>query len=308
MKKIILVTGATGAQGNSVAKALLAENRFAVRILTRNAMFPKAIALRHAGAEVIEGDMKDFESLKHAMRGCYGVFGVTNYWEHFEEEYQLGKNLLEAVRQSGIQHFVFSTLENYCKLSGGKYAVPHYDIKATLQEYAKELSLPATFVQPAFYYENFLSVFPLQPDNNGAWYFGFPQGDARLATISVKDLGGIVATIFMHPDMYMLRVVRAVGDDRSCAEYASILSRVLGRRIYFKHIPREVYAGYDFVGAEQVANTFEIQRLHIRNRTVDLIETYGLNPMVQSFESWVIRNKEKFEAYFKKAQTKTLAA
>lgn len=36
-KKIILVTGATGAQGGSVAKALLNANKFAVRILTRNA-------------------------------------------------------------------------------------------------------------------------------------------------------------------------------------------------------------------------------------------------------------------------------
>jgi len=37
MKKIILVTGATGAQGGSVAHALLQNKEFAVRILTRNA-------------------------------------------------------------------------------------------------------------------------------------------------------------------------------------------------------------------------------------------------------------------------------
>jgi uncharacterized protein YbjT (DUF2867 family) len=35
-KKIILVTGSTGTQDGSVSKVLLAENNFAVRILTRN--------------------------------------------------------------------------------------------------------------------------------------------------------------------------------------------------------------------------------------------------------------------------------
>lgn len=297
-QKTILVTGATGTQGFSVAKALLAENNFKVRILTRSAAFPKAIALKNEGAEIFEGGLDDIESLKAALKDCYAVFGVTSSGETAEKEYQLGKNLIDEVAQSGVQHFVFSSLDSYNKLSGGQFPVPYFDVKAELKEYAKSKSLPATFVQMSFAYENFLSAFRLKPAGNGAWYFGFSQADTKMAAVSVEDYGKIVAAVFNHPAEYIGRTVRAVGDDRSCAEYAAILSKVLGRRIYFRHIPRDTYAAYDFYGAAEIANMFEVQRLYIPDRQTDLVESYGLNPATQSFENWITKNKRKFDQHF----------
>lgn len=294
-KKIILVTGATGAQGGSVAKALLNENKFAVRILTRNAKSPKAIALQEAGAEIAEGDLDDMQSLLPAMKDVYGVFGVTSFWEHYEKEYQHGKNLVDAVHQSGISHFVYSTLPNYKQLSGGKLSVPHCDLKAELEEYTKSLSIPATFMRIAFYYENFLSFFPLQKDENDNFFFGFPQGDTKLSIVTVEDMGGVVAPVFNHPEEYIGRVVGVVGEDLSCDEYAAILSKVLKQNVYYKYIPRDLYAGFGFPGAEELANMFEVQRLYIKERHLDLIESYGLNPSMQRFEKWLEKNKEKFE-------------
>jgi uncharacterized protein YbjT (DUF2867 family) len=206
-KPTILVTGATGAQGGSVAKALLAGKKFKVRILTRNAASDKAIALKKAGAEITEGNLDDKNSLLKAMKDCYGVFGVTNFWEHYEAEFEQGKNLLEAVQESNINHLVFHSLPDYRKLSGGKLPVPHCDMKAALQQYAKDLKLPATFVQLAFYYENFFNFFPLQKQESGSFSFGFPQGDTKLAMVSVHDLGPVVATIFNHPKEYTGRTV-----------------------------------------------------------------------------------------------------
>lgn len=131
-RKIILVTGATGAQGGSVAKELLKEGNFAVRVLTRDSRSPKAIALAEAGAEIVEGNFDEIESLKAAMKDCYGVFGVTNFWEHFHDEYQQGKNLIDAVHQSQISHFVYSSLPDYSKLSKGALAFTHCDIKGQI--------------------------------------------------------------------------------------------------------------------------------------------------------------------------------
>lgn len=296
-KKIILVTGATGAQGGSVAKALLHEKKFNVRILTRNAHSPKAQALLQAGAEIAEGDMDDLQSLKKAMEGVYGVFGVTSFWEHYEKEFHHGKNLVTAVHQSGIKHFVFSTLANYHQLSGEKYFVAHFDLKAELEEYARSLKIPATFMRIAFYYENFLNFFPLQKDENGDFFFGFPQGDTKLSIVSAEDMGGVVAPVFDHPREYIGRVVGVVGEDLPCDEYAAIFSQVLQRKVYYKHIPRDVYAGFGFPGAEELANMFEVQRLYIKERQLDLIESYGLNPSMQRFKTWLEKNKEKFESH-----------
>ena len=293
-KKTILVTSATGAQGGSVARALLNNPSFAVKALTRNATSPKALALQDAGAEIITGDLSDINSLLLAMKGCYGVFGVTNFWEHYTNEYQQGKNLVDAVKESGIQHFVFSTLANYHELSAGQLSVPHCDLKASLQTYCKQLGIPASFVQISFYYENFLTFFPFQKETNGHYYFGFPQGNTPLASISVEDYGGIVNTVFDHPADYIERTVRAVGADYTCDEYAAIFTEVLQQPVHYRYIPRDKYAAFDFPGAEELANMFEVQRLYITDHLADKIESYGLNPAIQPFRNWVEKNKAAF--------------
>ncbi|NLZ04398.1 MAG: NmrA family NAD(P)-binding protein [Phycisphaerae bacterium] len=61
-KKTILVVGATGAQGGSVARHLLAGNTFQVRCLTRHPDSEKARALRQADAEIVQGDLEDAAS------------------------------------------------------------------------------------------------------------------------------------------------------------------------------------------------------------------------------------------------------
>ncbi|HTL10221.1 MAG TPA: NmrA/HSCARG family protein [Chitinophagaceae bacterium] len=306
-KKTILVTGATGAQGGSVAKALLADDTYAVRILTRHPSGAAARELQAAGASIAAGDMSDPESLRKAMQGCYGVYGVTNFWEHFEHEYQLGKNLVDAVKESNIEHFVFHTLPDLKKMSKGKYSVPHCDLKAALEQYTRMLQIPATFLRIAFYYENFLTFFPLQKMNDGSYSFGFPQGDTKLAMISVEDVGGIVNSIFHHRDAYLRRVVGAVGADEPCAAYAAVMSKVLNTEVRYNHIPRDVYASFPFPGAEELANMFEVQRLHIDNRLIDLIETYALNPNTQSFEQWMVKNRHRFTAIMEDSSSAVVA-
>lgn len=296
-KPLILVTGATGGQGGSVAKALLTGDSFAIRILTRNPNSEKALALKAAGAEIIAGDMSDVASLTAAMKDCYGVFGVTNFWEHFDKEYELGKNLIDAVHQSGISHFVLHTLANASEISHGKLPVPHFDIKAALQDYTISLGVPATFVQLPYYYENFFTFFPLRAAEGGGYTFGFPQGETRFAMVSVEDTGCVVATIFARPAEFIGRTIGIVGDDKTSSEYAAILSRVLGRHITFTHIPHAEFVALGFPGAEDLGNMFEMQRLHIPNRQAEMDESYALNPAIQDFEGWVIRNKERFEPF-----------
>lgn len=292
-KKTILVTGATGAQGGSVARKLLAEGRFKVRVLTRSRSSSNAKALQLAGAEIAIGDFNEPRSLLEAMNEVYGVFGVTDFEEHAEREIFHGKNLIDAVKQSGVEHFVYSSSPNYHKLSKGELSVPQCDIKARLQEYAKSLKVPASFVHVSFYFENFLNLFPLQRDRHGNLHFGFPQGKTKLAMTSVNDVGGIVAKIFEHPLQYLGRTVGLVAEDRPCEEYAEIMSKTLDQNVYYHHIPRDIFIGFDNSQAERWADVFEVQRLHISDRHIDMIESYGLYPAMQTFENWLEENKDK---------------
>lgn len=291
----ILVTGATGAQGGSVAHHLLAGQRFTVRALTRKPDSEKAQALAHAGAQVVQGDLGDPASLKDALAGCQGVFGVTNFWEHFQAEREQGRNLIDAVAAAGVGHFILSTLPSAQKISGGELHAPHLDIKAELETYARSLKLPATFVHVAFYYENFLTFFPPQAGPDGAYSFGFPQGDTPLAMTAVEDVGGVVAPLFDHPEAYLHKTIGIVGDDRPPHEYAQVMTRVFGRSVTYHHVPRETFAALGFPGAEDLANMFEFNRRFIPNRSTDLKQSRQLYPAIQSFESWLVRNKAAFQ-------------
>lgn len=281
----VLVTGATGAQGGSVARHLLGSGRWAVRALTRDADGEGARRLAEAGAEVVAGDLGDPASLAAAVDGCEGVFGVTSFWEHLDREIEHGRNLVDAAERTGVSHLVLSTLPSV-RAVDPSLDVPHFETKAAVEAYARESGVPATFVHVAFYYENFLSYFPPRRQEDGSHVFGFPQGDTRLAAVAVEDLGGVVLGVLESPDRFLGATVGAVGDDQPAASYARIMGEVLGRPVLYQHVPREVFAGFDFPGADDLANMFEFNRLHVPERQGDLELSRGLYRGLQSFEQW----------------------
>lgn len=292
----VLVVGATGAQGGSVARHLLARGRFAVRALTRDPESPAARELARRGVDVAAGSLDDRASLRRALAGCYGVFGVTNFWEHFAREAEHGRNLVNAVAGSEAEHLVLSSLPHVVEITGGELSVPHFDLKAETAEYARGLELPMTVVEVAFYYENFLGALAPRPRPDGALGFGFPQGETRLAAVAAEDVGGVVAAIFERPEEHLGRTVGAVGDERTGSGYAAALTWALGRTVVYEHVPREVYAGYGFPGAAELAAMFEFYRTRIPSRQADLDESRALYPAIQGFDVWAERNRARLEA------------
>jgi uncharacterized protein YbjT (DUF2867 family) len=299
----ILVTGATGAQGGSVARHLLQQGNFNVRCLTRNPASEAALALQSKGAEIVKGDLSDKDTLSAAMEGCYGVFGVTNFWEHFGGEQQHGLNLVDAVEAANIEHFVFSTLPSAEQLSGGTLSVPHFETKAAMENYSRSKDLAATYVHPGFYFENFLSFFPPMKMENGAYGFGFPQGNTPLAAISIEDLGGIVNTIFNNPSKYIGQLIGAVSEDLSPTKYAETMTKVLNHTIKYNDIPREVFASFGFPGAEDLATMFTCNKLHILERKEDQKVSHEMYSGIKGFEQWLTENKEKFVSFFQEQTT-----
>src|SRR4051812_2207871 len=96
-RPVVLVVGATGAQGGSVARHLVATDRWTVRALSRDPAADTVRPLRSAGIEVVPGDLGDPESLRAASRGISALFLVTNYWVlGGEREYRYGRNAVDA--------------------------------------------------------------------------------------------------------------------------------------------------------------------------------------------------------------------
>ena len=112
--------------------------------------------------------MDDVESLKRAFAGAYGAFCVTFFWDHFSAEKELAeaRNMAEAAKAAGVQHVIWSTLEDtrrWMPLSDdrmptlhGKYKVPHFDGKGEANQVFIDMGLPVTLLNTSFYWDNFI--------------------------------------------------------------------------------------------------------------------------------------------------------
>jgi nucleoside-diphosphate-sugar epimerase len=104
-----LVTGGTGFVGRYVVDALLAEGH-RVSVFSRRGELPDA--LRDAGAECVQGDLRDFPSVEGALAGMEAVFHVGEIKpvtspSAAKMNVELVSFMAERMRGEGVRRFVF---------------------------------------------------------------------------------------------------------------------------------------------------------------------------------------------------------
>jgi uncharacterized protein YbjT (DUF2867 family) len=309
MAKIIAVVGSTGAQGGGLCRAILADTsgEFSCRAITRDPNKDKAKALAAAGADVVKADIDDVESLKKAFAGAHGVYGVTNFWEHFsgEKEKAQAKNIAEAAKAAGVKHVIWSTLEDTRQFMSPddkrmpmlqeKYRVPHFDAKAEANAYFKDV--PATLLVTSFYWDN-LFMFGLAPKkgDDGAYSWAFPMGNEKLAGIAAEDIGRTAFGIFKAGQQYIGKTVGIMGEALTIDEMSRKIEKGLGiSPVKYNAVEPDVYRSWGFPGADEMGNMFQADRdfakQMLANRNLD--EARKLNPQLQSFDQWLANNKDK---------------
>jgi len=309
-KKIIVVFGATGAQGGGVARAILNDpnSEFAVRAVTRDPNSDKAKELAHKGAEVVAGQIDDLQSLKRVLSGAYGAYFVTFLWDHFSAEKEMAeaKNMAEAAKETGLQHVIWSTLEDtrkYVPLNDdrmptlqGKYKVPHLDGKGEADQYFIDAGVPVTFLITSFYWENLL-YFGMGPKKgaDGKLAITFPMGNKKLSGIAAEDIGKCAYGIFKKGKELIGKRVGIAGEQIACNEMAKVLTKTLGKEVTYHEITPEQYRNLGFPGADDLGNMFQFFRDFEEDlsRTRNVQFTKELNPELKSFEMWLAENKER---------------
>jgi uncharacterized protein YbjT (DUF2867 family) len=98
----------------------LEHGKYRIRAVAKSTDNRKALLLRGKGAELVRANIDSLDACKAAVKEAHGVFLVTNFWEHRDEEreFQQGKNVVDACIEGGIKHLVFSGQENVLKLRG----------------------------------------------------------------------------------------------------------------------------------------------------------------------------------------------
>src|SRR3984893_12902441 len=231
-ERTILITGVTGQQGGAVAQALRGTG-FHLRGLTRKPESERAAALAPQGIEIVKGDLDDEATLRRALAGAWGVFGVQNAGEAgVEREEEQGKRLATLGREAGGAHYVYTSVGSADKRTG----VPHFDSKGRIEDTVRGLGFPShVILRPVFFMENLVAPYTLQ----GSTLAAALAPSVKLQMIAVEDIGWFGARAFTDAAALNRREIDIAGDVRTMPESAEILTKALGRPIAFAQTPIE---------------------------------------------------------------------
>jgi uncharacterized protein YbjT (DUF2867 family) len=310
--RTIVVVGATGAQGGGLARAILADpgDGFSVRAITREPDSDKAKELAELGAEVVTADIDDPASLERAFEGAYGAYLVTFFWAHFspERELEQARNMAQAAKVAGIQHVIWSTLEDtrrWVPLSDermptlmGRYKVPHTDAKGEADHFFAELGLPTTYLLTSFYWDNLIH-FGMGPTRgpDGRLAFTLPMGERKLPGIAAEDIGKCAYGIFRLGPEYIGRTVGIAGEHLTGAQMAAALGEALGEEVRYNAVSFEQYRNLGFPGAEDLGNMFQFKHDFEADFCAarDPGRSRALNPQLQTFAQWLRANAARIQ-------------
>ncbi|WP_457299428.1 NmrA/HSCARG family protein [Phyllobacterium sp. P5_D12] len=232
-------SGASSKQGRSVAEALLDSGRYRVRALTRRRDSQPAQILAQKGAEVVVAPLElGMEAeLTAAMSGSYGAFLMTPPIVKVppeELELTLGMELANAAVAAGVEHVVFSGLENVEARTGGTKWAPHFTDKAKVEDYIRSLPIRGSFVYLAFYYTNFLEYYVPQRGADGITFAIYlPPHIPMPFCDPLTAAGPAVREIFDHPTQYAGKTLPVIGEFLSAQEMVDTFVRVTGQRAHY---------------------------------------------------------------------------
>ena len=260
-RRVISVLGATGAQGGGVARALLKQDEWQVRAVTRNTGSEAALELAELGCEIAEADLNTPATLFEALQGSYGLFAVTNFWDRATRmgEFEQGRNLVHAAKEAGIQHFIWSTLPDYGALSGGKYTVPHFTSKARVDTEVKAAGFRHhTFVEAPFYFQNFLTIHAPRktPDGCELWRYPADKDKCRFPCGDINELGKIVAAALNQPEKAGNGQYLALASDYLCWQDLIDILNAQGHKLDYERVSTEEYDSF-FPSAREFRHMME---------------------------------------------------
>jgi NAD(P)H dehydrogenase (quinone) len=234
--KMYAITGITGQVGGAMARTLLARGK-TVRAVVRNVEKGQSWAAK--GCEIAVADMEDAAALAAAFQGTDGIFILPpsefDPSPGFPEAHRVIAAVKKAIESARPKKVVcLSTV-------GAQAKQPNLLTQRTVLEQAlSTLSIPVTFLRPAWFMENFAWDLSSARDNGVIASFLQPV-DKPVAMIATRDIG-LLAAQLIQDDWEGVRVVELEAARRYTPnEVAATLARIVGRPVRVEAIPRETW-------------------------------------------------------------------
>jgi NAD(P)H dehydrogenase (quinone) len=230
---VYAITGITGKIGGALARTLLASGQ-SVRAVVRDA--GKGRSWAEKGCEVSHAEMEDAAALAAAFKGTDGVFVLPPSEFDPAPGFPEARAVITAVKAAlgsarPKKVLCLSTI-------GAQATQPNLLTQRTLMEQGlRELTIPVTFLRPAWFMENFASDVASARDSGVIASFLQPLGKP-VAMVATADVGRVAAELIQQ-DWHGCRVVELEATHRiSPNEVAATFSKILGHPVRVEAIQR----------------------------------------------------------------------
>jgi NADH dehydrogenase len=236
---LIFLTGGTGFVGGHVVRELRSRD-LPVRCLVRDARKGSKRAVW--GAELIEGDLTDPQSLRRGVAGCDAVIHLVAIRQGREEQFQRimvdgTRDLLAAAKDAGIRRFVHMSALGASEET--KDLVPYYGAKWEAERLVQAAGIPYVIFRPSFVFgpdggilPTFTKLARLAPVTP---IIG--SGRQRIQPIWADDVAAYFADATTRDDVTDRTFELGGPDAVSWNEFWTRLKRALGLRRPSIHVP-----------------------------------------------------------------------
>jgi len=224
---MLLVTGATGNVGKAVLSEL-AGHPVAVRAFTRDAarLGPSGCSIA-ANIEVVQGDLADSESVRHALQGVEAVFLASSF---SPQMIVLQTKLLTAAKAAGVKRIVqlsgIGANSEICCARALRWL-------GQLEKLAQSSGLQVTYLRPTFFMQNLLQFGGSIASQS---LIAGPFRDGQWTWVDARDVGAVAAKTLLD-DSHAGQTYTVTGTESlTYAQVAERLGRVLEKPIRYVDI------------------------------------------------------------------------
>ncbi len=213
----LAVTGATGAVGGLVARALASagvEQRLLVRSPDR--------APSLTGAVVLPMTYVERTASRSALEGVTTLFMVSG--AEAANRLDQHRTFIDAAAEAGVQHIVYTSFYGASADSTFTLGRDHF----ATEHHVREKGLTYTFLRDNFY----LDFLPLMVGDDGV--IRGPAGKGRVSAVARADVARVAVTVLLNPEAHRDVTYDLTGPEAlALDEVAATVTQVTGRKVNF---------------------------------------------------------------------------
>jgi NAD(P)H dehydrogenase (quinone) len=236
IKKMILVTGATGHFGKTTIDFLLGKGISANDIAALVRDESKATDLKAKGIELRKGDYNDFASLVAAFKGVDKLLLVSG--NDIANRLKQQENAVTAAREAGVKHIIYTSFARKNETDTSPIAFVGKSHIET-EKLIKASGIPYTIMLNGLYADVLPMFFGEKVLESGIF---LPAGDGKAAYTTRNDMAEAAANILLGDGHVNREYVMTNTTNYTLKEAASIVSELTGKDVSYVSPTAEVYS------------------------------------------------------------------